>query len=65
MSTEQRVRAMRRSARNSFYRMREEGLYNPRITNWRMLIAMRLKISITEVRRMLGERKEGEENERS
>jgi hypothetical protein len=55
MSIEQRVRAYRRSARNSFYRQRAEYGTGPRITNWRMLIAMRFKISIAEVRRILRE----------
>jgi hypothetical protein len=56
MSTEQRVRAYRRSARNSFYRMQEEGYCPPNITNWRMLIARRFKIPVAEVRRILGEK---------
>ena len=57
MSLEQRVRAMRRSARNSFYR--EQADYgNPSgISNWRMLIARKFKIPIAEVRRILGEDK--------
>lgn len=54
MGLEQRVRAMRRSARNDFYRW--QALYgNGRVTNWRMLIARRLKIPVAEVRRLLGE----------
>lgn len=55
MSIEQRVRAMRRSARNSFYRQRNEWGNPPGITNWRMLIARRLKIPVSQVRRILGE----------
>jgi hypothetical protein len=54
MSLEQRVRAYRRSARHTFYSLREDGMLHG-ITNWRMLIAMRFKISIAEVRRILGE----------
>jgi hypothetical protein len=58
VSLEQRVRAMRRSARNDFYRQQNEfGGNAPGITNWRMLIARKLKISIAEVRRILGEGK--------
>jgi hypothetical protein len=61
MSLEQRVRAMRRSARNSFYRQQAEWGNPPDLTNWRMLIAQRFKIPIAEVRRILGEngRKKG------
>jgi hypothetical protein len=56
MSLEQRVRAYRRSARNGFYRMQAEGgIRDPRLTNWRMLIARRFGIPIAEVRRILGE----------
>lgn len=56
MSLEQRVRAMRRSARNGFYRQREQyGGSPPGVTNWRMLIARRLKIPVADVRRLLGE----------
>lgn len=55
MSLEQRVRAMRRPARDSFYRQQAEFGNSPGVTNWRMLIARRLKVPIAEVRRMLGE----------
>lgn len=55
MSIEQRVRAMRRSARDDFYRWQAEYGNRPGITNWRMLIARRLKIPISRVRRILGE----------
>ena len=55
MSLEQRVHAYRRSARNNFYRHR--GVYgNANVTNWRMLIARRVKIPVAEVRRLLGEK---------
>jgi hypothetical protein len=56
MSLEQRVRAMRREARNSFYRERAEGYgYYPGVTNWRMIIARQFKIPISRVREILGE----------
>jgi hypothetical protein len=55
MSLEQRVRAYRRSARNEFYRMQADWGTPPWLTNWRMIIARRFKISIAEVRRILGE----------
>jgi len=55
MGLEQRVRAMRRSARNSFYRYQAEFGNPPGVSNWRMLIARRFRISIAEVRRILGE----------
>lgn len=55
MSLEQRVRAYRRSARNEFYRMQAEWGTPANLTNWRMIIARRFKISIEEVRRILGE----------
>ena len=55
MSIEQRVRAYRRSARNSFYRQQAEYGNAPGVTNWRMLIAQRFRIPIAEVRRILGE----------
>lgn len=55
MSLEQRVRAMRRSARNGFYRNQAHYGNLPGITNWRMVIARRLKIPVAEVRRLLGE----------
>ena len=58
MSREQRVRAMRRSAKDDFYRHQAENWQEPGVTNWRMLIARRLKIPITEVRRILGEHHE-------
>jgi hypothetical protein len=54
VSLEQRVRAMRRNARNDFYRNRD--IYGRKITNWRMLIARRLRVPVAEVRRALGER---------
>lgn len=54
MGLEQRVRASRRAARNSFYRW-QSTYGNAEITNWRMIIARRFKISIAEVRRILGE----------
>ena len=53
MSLEQRVRAYRRSARNSFYRQQAEYGNSPKVTNWRMLIARRFEIPIAEVRRIL------------
>lgn len=59
MSTQQRVRAMCRSARNSFYRQQAQRGKTPGITNWRMLIARRLKIPVREVRRLLGEENRG------
>ena len=57
MSLEQRVRAMRKSARHTFYSIQADGGYRPedRISNWRMIIARQFKISIAEVRRILGE----------
>jgi hypothetical protein len=58
MGLEQRVRAMKRGARNSFYRDYADGYMGYRghgITNWRMLIARRLRIPVAEVRRLLGE----------
>ena len=55
MGLEQRVRDMRRSARNSFYRQRDYYGNSPGVTNWRMLIARRFKIPVAEVRRLLGE----------
>jgi hypothetical protein len=55
MSLEQRVRAYRRSARNEFYRMQAEWGTPPWLSNWRMIIARKFKISINEVRRILGE----------
>lgn len=55
MSVEQRVRAYRRSARNSFYRMQDEFGNAPGVTNWRMLIARRFKIPVSRVREILGE----------
>ncbi len=56
MSLEQRVRAMRRSARHTFYSLQADYGTGPCLTNWRMLIAMKMKISIAEVRRILGEK---------
>jgi hypothetical protein len=56
MGTEQRVRAYTRSARNSFYRMRAEYGTPANLTNWRMLVARRFRISIAEVRRILEKR---------
>ena len=59
MSLEQRVRAYRRSARNSFYRQRDEYHWDwGTVTNWRMLIARKFKIPVAEVRRILGEEKD-------
>jgi hypothetical protein len=55
---EQRVRAYRRSARNSFYRRQAEWGNAPGITNWRMIIARKFKISVAEVRHILGENRE-------
>jgi len=55
MSTEQRVRAYRKSARNAFYRAQAEWGNPPWLTNWRMIIARRFGIPIAEVRRILGE----------
>ncbi len=49
MSLDQRVRAMRCSARNSFYR--NQPLYRKA----RMLIAQRFKIPLADVRRLLSE----------
>lgn len=54
MSLEQRVRAMRRSARNDYYQ--DQPMYGRGgITNWRMLIARAFKIPISKVREILGE----------
>lgn len=53
MGLEQRVRAYRRSARNSFYRQQAD--WGPGVTNWRMLIARRFGIPVAEVRRILSE----------
>jgi len=55
VSLEQRVRAYRRSARNSFYRTQAEYGNIGGVTNWRMIIARRFKIPVKEVRRILGE----------
>jgi hypothetical protein len=56
MGLEERIRAYKRSARRSFYLQQNEYGGNARgITNWRMLIARRFKVSIAEVRRILGE----------
>jgi len=55
MSLEQRVRAYRRSARDDFYRHQADYGNAPGVTNWRMLVARRFKIRITEVRRIIGE----------
>lgn len=60
MSTEQRARAMRRQARDSFYRERARSGGWPGVTNWRMIIARRLKVPISEVRRALGEKESHE-----
>lgn len=49
---------MRRSARNSFYRQKAEWGTPPNLTNWRMIIARKLKIPVSEVRRHLGETEE-------
>lgn len=59
MGLEQRVRAMKRGARRSFYSYQSHygGLRG--MTNWRMLIARRLGIPIAEVRRLLGETDRG------
>jgi hypothetical protein len=54
MSLEQRVRAYRRSARDSFYSFYQR-YGNGKVTNWRMLIAQKFNIPISEVRRILGE----------
>jgi hypothetical protein len=54
VSLEQRVRAYRRSARDSYYSFYQR-YGNGKITNWRYLIAQRFKIPIAEVRRILGE----------
>jgi hypothetical protein len=56
VSTEQRVRAYARSARNSFYRQQAEYGLPPWLTNWRMLVARRFKIPIAEVRKILEKR---------
>lgn len=54
MSVQQRARAMRRAARESFYRNQEVyGRHG--VTNWRMVIARALKVPVAEVRRLLGE----------
>lgn len=53
MGLEQRVRAYKRNARRSFYKQQAEGGNWPGVTNWRMLIARRFKIPISEVRRIL------------
>lgn len=53
MGLEQRVKAYRRAARNKFYWQQAEYGNPPGVTNWRMLIALRFKISIAEVRRIL------------
>ncbi len=63
MSLEQRVRAMRRSARNDFYRNRD--IYGWKITNWRMIIARQFRIPVTEVRRLLGETASSQSRERN
>lgn len=55
MNVEQRVRAYRRSARNSFYRWQREYGNAPGVTNWRMLVARRFKIPVSRVREILGE----------
>ncbi len=56
MGLEQRVRAMRKPARRTFYIQQNEYGGNSRnTTNWRILIARRFKIPIREVRRILGE----------
>lgn len=60
MSVEQRVRAMRRSARNSFYRMQDDFGNAPGVTNWRMLIARQFNIPIARVREILGEERSGD-----
>lgn len=55
MGVEQRIRAYKRSARDSFYRY--QGTYgNGGITNWRMIIARRFKISVADVRCILEEK---------
>jgi hypothetical protein len=56
MGLEQRIRAYRRSARNEFYRQQAEWGNPPWLTNWRMIIARKFKVSIAEVRRILGEK---------
>lgn len=55
MGLEQRVRASKRKARNSFYRYRAHYGNPSGVTNWRMLLARRFRIPISEVRRILGE----------
>jgi hypothetical protein len=55
MGLEQRVRAYRRSARDSFYRWQAEYGNAPGVTSWRMLIARKFGISIAQVHRILGE----------
>jgi DNA-binding transcriptional regulator LsrR (DeoR family) len=54
MGLEQRVKAYARSAKDDFYRW-QSMYYTDSVTNWRMLIARRFKISIAEVRRILAE----------
>lgn len=63
MGLEQRVRAYRRSARDSFYRQQAEWGTPPWLTNWRMIIARKFSIPVAEVRRILGEegKEKGEE----
>jgi hypothetical protein len=52
VSREQRIRAMKRNARNRFYR--NQALYGSAgITNWRMLIARQFQIPVVEVRHIL------------
>lgn len=58
MGLQQRARAMRRSARDCFYRWPEIHRGN-NVTNWRMIIARRLKVPVAEVRRLLGEGHDG------
>lgn len=55
MGLEQRVRAYKRSARNQFYRQQAEWGTPAWLTNWRMIIARKFGIPISEVRRILGE----------
>jgi hypothetical protein len=55
MGLEQRVGNSKRAARNSFYRWQAEHGNTNNITNWRMILARKFKIPITEVRRILGE----------
>lgn len=56
MGLEQRVRAYRRSARSQFYRQQADWGNPPWLTNWRMIIARKFGIPISEVRRILGEK---------